>query len=267
MLNTNRKNKTCLVICVHSYRGGVGKTNIVMSIAAILSARGLCVGVMDLDIISPGAHVLLQTNGFDTSDRTLNEYLRGKCRLHDVARDVTDKMGESAVGKVYFFPCSPSPSDISLILRRGYDIEKLMNGQREVVRDFGIDVLLLDTHPGLNDETLLSMAVTDVLMLILRPDAQDFQGTSVTVEVANHLSVPALVLLINKVQDGVNKEELGKKVGELYGKPVVGVLSHTHELLDLASYGIFAVAYKDHPFCEDLNRVVDALLAVDCKGK
>ena len=62
-----------------------------------------------------------------------------------------------------------------------------------------LDYLLIDTHPGLNEETLLSITLTDVLLVVLRPDSQDDQGTSVTVEVARTLDVPRLLLLINKV--------------------------------------------------------------------
>ena len=49
----------------------------------------------------------------------------------------------------------------------------------------------MDTHPGLNEETLLSISISDVLILILRPDSQDYQGTAVTVDVSRKLQVPA----------------------------------------------------------------------------
>ena len=39
----------------------------------------------------------------------------------------------------------------------------------------------------MNEETLLSIAISDVFVLVLRPDHQDFQGTAVTVEVARKL--------------------------------------------------------------------------------
>jgi septum site-determining protein MinD len=41
----------------------------------------------------------------------------------------------------------------------------------------------------LNEETLLSILISDTLVLILRPDQQDFQGTAVTVEVARKLKI------------------------------------------------------------------------------
>ncbi len=59
-------------------------------------------------------------------------------------------------------------------------------------------MLFIDPHPGLNVETLLSLAISVVLVLILRPEKQDFQGRAVTVEIARKLNVPRLLLVVNK---------------------------------------------------------------------
>jgi len=50
--------------------------------------------------------------------------------------------------------------------------------------------LFIDTHPDLNEETLISIGISNVLAVILRPDSQDFQGTVVTVDVARKLEIP-----------------------------------------------------------------------------
>lgn len=38
-----------------------------------------------------------------------------------------------------------------------------------------LDYLFIDTHPSLNEETLLTITLTDVLLVVLRPDSQDYQ--------------------------------------------------------------------------------------------
>ena len=43
----------------------------------------------------------------------------------------------------------------------------------------------------------LVLLLPAVLLLILRPDRQDFQGTAVTVDVARRLDVPNLLLVLN----------------------------------------------------------------------
>jgi MinD-like ATPase involved in chromosome partitioning or flagellar assembly len=44
----------------------------------------------------------------------------------------------------------------------------------------------------LNEEPLLSIAISDALVIILRPDQQEFQGTAVAVDVARKLQVPEM---------------------------------------------------------------------------
>jgi MinD-like ATPase involved in chromosome partitioning or flagellar assembly len=107
-------------------------------------------------------------------------------------------------------------------------------------------MLIIDTHPGLNEETLLSIAISDTLVLILRPDQQDYQGTSVTVEVARKLGVPQMILMVNKVPSML-MNEVKQRIEKLYNCEVGVVIPHTDELMTLASSGIFAYRYPDHP--------------------
>ncbi|MFM8772990.1 MAG: MinD/ParA family protein, partial [Actinomycetota bacterium] len=194
------------VISIHSFRGGTGKSNTSSNLAAQLAARGNRVAVIDTDIQSPGIHVLF---GFsDDLDNTLNDYLWGKIPIKDAAHDVTSVVAGSTTvapgGALYLVPSSMKAGDIARVLREGYDVGTLNDGFRDLARDLQLDYLLLDTHPGLTEETLLSITLSDVLLLILRPDRQDFQGTAVTVDVARKLSVPALFLVVNKVPRGVD---------------------------------------------------------------
>ncbi|MEK9664068.1 MAG: MinD/ParA family protein, partial [Candidatus Nanopelagicales bacterium] len=162
------------VVSVHSFRGGTGKSNTTSNVAANLVALGHRVGVIDCDIQSPGIHVLF---GFDeTLDRTLNDYLWGTRPIRDVAHDITDRVsmstGVAPGGSLHLVPSSMKPGDIARILRDGYDVESLSDGMRQLARDLDLDFLFVDTHPGLNEETLLSITLSDVLLLILRPDRQ-----------------------------------------------------------------------------------------------
>jgi len=53
-------------------------------------------------------------------------------------------------------------------------------------RDLHLDFLLIDSHPGINQETLQAIAASSLLILVLRPDYQDYQGTAV-IELAPHV--------------------------------------------------------------------------------
>lgn len=257
------------IISIHSFRGGTGKSNIAANLAAIAAQQGKRVGVIDTDIQSPGIHILF---GLDEEqmDKALNDYLWGKCTVEEAAYDVgaTLKMGEGEVtvmGRdIYLIPSSLKAGEIARVLREGYDVGLLNDGFRELIGRLNLDCLFIDTHPGLNEETLLSIAISDVLLIILRPDQQDYQGTAVTVDVARKLDVPHMFLVVNKVLTSFDFAEVKEKVEETYGCQVAGVLPLSEDVVRLASAGIFCLRYPEHPFTQGLiaiaNRIMEATI-------
>lgn len=247
------------IISIHSFRGGTGKSNTSANLAYISATRGLRVGVVDTDINSPGIHVLFGMNE-DDMGHSLNDYLWGKCDIEETAHDVTASLGSAVTGKVFLIPSSIKAGEIARILREGYDVGLLNDGFQSLVKNLKLDVLIIDTHPGLNEETLLSIAISDALLLILRPDQQDYQGTSVTVEVARKLDVPQMFLLVNKTPQML-VEGMKQRVEQTYNCDVAAVIPHSDDLMTLASAGIFSMRYPDHPLTKLYNQVADRLLA------
>jgi MinD-like ATPase involved in chromosome partitioning or flagellar assembly len=197
----------------------------------------------------------------DDMGHSLNDYLWGRCSIEETAHDVTASLGPTVKGKVFLIPSSIKAGEIARVLREGYDVGLLNDGFHDLVENLKLDVLMIDTHPGLNEETLLSIAISDALIIILRPDQQDYQGTAVTVEVARKLNVPRLLLLVNKVPEVFNVDDVRARVEQTYNSEVAAVLPHSDEMMALASSGIFALQYPDHPVTVSLRQVAAKLLA------
>lgn len=257
------------IISVHSFRGGTGKSNTTANLAALFASRGLRVGVIDTDINSPGIHVLFGLHEDDIK-YSLNDYLWGKCEIEKAAHDVTALLnsdmqgGKGAIpegGKVFLTPSSIKVGEIARILREGYDVGLLNDGFQNLVRELKLDILLIDTHPGLNEETLLSVAISDALAIIMRPDQQDYQGTGVTVEVARKLDVPRMVLIVNKTPTSLDFNEVAARVQQTYNCPVGAVLPHSDEMMVLASSGVFVLRFPEHAITQKLRKVADTLLS------
>ncbi|MCB0037672.1 MAG: MinD/ParA family protein, partial [Anaerolineales bacterium] len=159
------------VVSVHSFRGGTGKSNTTANLAALLAQKGLRVAVVDTDIQSPGIYVLLRLDESEMNN-SLNDYLRGKCAIEEAAYDVTSRLEGEVSGKLYLVPSSAKTGDIVHILRESYDPGVLNDGLYDLIEALDLDVLMIDTHPGLNDETLLSITISEYLIIILRPDQQ-----------------------------------------------------------------------------------------------
>jgi septum site-determining protein MinD len=248
------------IISIHSFRGGTGKSNTTANLAAIMAAMGKRVGVVDTDIQSPGIHVIL---GLDESEmkHSLNDYLWEKCAIEETAHDVTANVGADVSGKVYLIPSSLRPGEITRILREGYDPSLLNEGFRALIDQLELDVLLIDTHPGVNEETLLSIAISDAALILLRPDQQDYLGTGVTIELARRLKVQNLLILVNKAPQSLDPVQLKEKVENAYKFPVAAIIPHSDEMMLLASMGVFAVRYPDHVISRLYKQTAEKLLA------
>jgi len=252
------------IISIHSFRGGTGKSNTTANLAVLIAAAGHRVGVVDTDIQSPGIHVIFARPASEVKF-ALNDYLWGRCDIEEAAYDVT----EAAIGnfspnadrpRLFLIPSSIDTGAIAKVLREGYDVTRLNDGFQKLVKVLDLDYLLIDTHPGVNEETLLSIAISDLLILILRPDNQDFQGTSVTVELARRLEVGEMLIVLNKVPSSANPETLREQVEAAYRAPVIGVIPLSEQVAELASSSIFINRFPDHRVTAQLRGIAERIL-------
>jgi MinD-like ATPase involved in chromosome partitioning or flagellar assembly len=218
--------------------------------------------MVDTDIQSPGIHAIF---GFDEDSigHALNDYLWGNCGIADVAHDVTRVLRQAGDvaegGAAYLVPSSIKAGDIARVLREGYDSELLNEGIETLGEELSLDYVFVDTHPGLNEETLISMSIADNLIIILRPDRQDYQGTSVTVDVAQKLDVPGLLLVVNKVPAALDAAAVRREVEKTYGAPVAGVLPLSEDMVELGSSGLFTLRFPAHPWSTEVQAIARQL--------
>jgi MinD-like ATPase involved in chromosome partitioning or flagellar assembly len=253
------------IVSIHSFRGGTGKSNTTANLAAQVALAGKRVGVVDTDIQSPGIHVLFGLDE-ESMGHTLNEFLRGDCSIEDVALYIGDNVGDAEgrqklKGKdLWLVPSSINGREISNIVRYSYDVNKLNAGLQTIRKVLKLDYLFIDTHPGLNEETLLSIAFSDILIIILRPDNQDFQGTAVTVDIARSLDVPSLYLVVNKYLTRYDPNQIKETVEQFYNAEVAGVMPLTEDMVDLASGDIFSLRYPNHLWSRQIRGVAERIL-------
>lgn len=254
------------IVSIHSFRGGTGKSNTAANLAAQIALTGKRVGIVDTDIQSPGIHVLF---GLDENKmgKTMNDFLHGKAAIQEIGFNIGENTGDEEgraklKGKtLWLFPASIRGREISQILREGIDFNKLNEALQSAVSEFNLDYLFIDTHPGLNEETLLSIATSDILIIILRPDNQDIQGTSVTVDIARSLDVPNLFLLVNKALPKYNFAALQDQIQNQFNATVTGILPLSFDMAENASKDLFSLRFPDHEWSKSLMGVVDFILA------
>ncbi|GIV97449.1 MAG: CDP-3, 6-dideoxy-D-glycero-L-glycero-4-hexulose-4-reductase [Herpetosiphonaceae bacterium] len=245
------------IISIHSFRRGTGKSTVTANLAALLALDGWRVGVIDTNIQAPSLHILF---GLDDTELvySLNDYLLGECMMIQAAYNVAPHLGIN--GTITLIPSSTHPKEVIRILRDGYDSDRLEAGIDELAVMFKLDVLLIDTCPGLTEETLRSIIISDLVLLVMRPDQQDYQGTGVTIEVARKLETSRLALLVNNLPPHFDPAQVRDQVQQVYNVEMAGVLHHSGEMLSLGSTDIFTLRYPNHPLTAELRRIANELI-------
>ncbi len=229
------------------------------NLATAIAATGKRVAIIDTDVQSPGIHVLFGLlEGAITL--ALNDYLWQQCTLSEAAYDVTPDALQNGPGRVFLVPSSIKLGEIARVLREGYEVAHLIRGINQFSAAYQLDYLLIDTHPGIHEETLLSMAISHELLILLRPDRQDLQGTAVTLQVARSLSAPKLSLIINKLLGQYDPAEVQQQIAEKFQAPVLGVFPMSEDMVRLASEGIFVLKFPHHPYTQALKQVAAAVM-------
>lgn len=234
------------VVAIHSFRGGTGKSNLTANLAYCCASQGARVGIIDTDIQSPGIHVLFGL-GEAVTKYCLNDYLKSKCSIKETVYDVSERLSLPE-GSISLIPSRLNATAIVGMLKEGFDVQRLSTAFSDLSTGLKLDVLLVDTHPGIEEDTLLSIALCDILVVILRPDEQDYLGTAVTFEIARRMEVPQTLLIANRVPPELDMDQLSAKLEKTYKVPVIGVLPFSYGLMMAQSKQVYSFASPNDPF-------------------
>jgi septum site-determining protein MinD len=246
------------IISIHSFRRGVGKSSLTANLAALMVLQGCRVALIDTDFQAPGAHLFFGLSDGEIT-HTLNDYLWDRCDILSTVQDVTTRIGTETTGKLFLVPASTQVVDVIQMLRAPLNIDRYTEGLEKLGKELALDILLVDTPAGLNEDTLLTIAVSNTLVLVLHPDKQDFQGIAVTVDVARRLQVPAIHLVLNDTAETLNVEDARLQLEQTYHCGGGIVLNHTEELMVLASSRLFVLCYPQHPLTTRIKELAEHL--------
>lgn len=122
------------LIPIASGKGGVGKSLIASTTALVTSERGKDVGLLDLDLHGPSAHVILGAEDLDFPEEEKGVL-------------PTEVAGIEFMSSVYYSQDKPSPL-------RGGDISDSIKELLSITRWGSLDYLFVDMPPGVGDEIL-----------------------------------------------------------------------------------------------------------------
>jgi MinD-like ATPase involved in chromosome partitioning or flagellar assembly len=250
------------IISIHSFRRGTGKSILSANLGVLLALAGYRTGLIDIDVASPSLQLLFGLGEADMK-HTVSEYLLGLCSIGETVYDATRGLNLPGEGRLFLIPSSLKPGQIARVMRQDYDIELLNDAFQRLIHDLHLDVLVVDTRAGINDDALLTFAISYSLAVIIRPDKRDYQGTGIILGVARQLNVPRVSLVINQVPPRYDPDIVREKAEQTFGCDVVAALPHSSRLMALGSAGIFCLRYPDDSLTLQLWQLMTHLADTD----
>ncbi|MCZ6836935.1 MAG: MinD/ParA family protein [Planctomycetota bacterium] len=180
-------------IAVCSGKGGVGKSNLAVNLAVLLSRMGKKVCLLDADLGLANIDVLCNI----TPKRTLEHVVDGKCELPDVAL--------LAPGG---FRLIPGGSGVARLANLDPGRRHTLLKQLSVI-DRVADFIIIDTGAGLNPNVLSFAGAANIVLVTTTPEPPaitDAYGMVKTL--LRHLPELKLEIVVNMVQS----EQEGKEV-------------------------------------------------------
>lgn len=174
------------VVCIHSARGGVGKSTLTALLARALSRTGLTVGVIDLD---PKGNLL--SIHHQSATITTDDFTRLPARMDEIAF----KESLASVDEWFLLPSGRA--------RDGLDDKTL----RQLVYQFSryFDVTLIDTSPSAAS-TYSALGLADYVVFVMTPEWMAFKRFLEEYELVRHLKSPERVAVaVNRIRRKVSE--------------------------------------------------------------
>ena len=252
------------VICVHSSRGGTGKTLIALNIAATYASMGKSVALLDLDFRAPSLYTVFEAARRQLVTEWTNDFLDCRASIEDVLVDVTDEY--DLKGRLLVGFADPSIDAIRQYSEKGKKwqmkaLKKMLNLKRDL-KD--LDRVVLDTSPGVHYSSVNAVVSSDISVIVVTMDELDVAGARrMLVELYDAFDKKTAIVL-NKVTPYMLFSEDDRKrtltrIEEMFKKPVVGIIPCYCDVLLASRLKIFALERPEHPFARTMHEVVNAL--------
>lgn len=250
-------------LAFHSYKGGTGKTSIVVNVGALYARQGASVCLMDYDFRAPSLNVLFKAK----PKFWLNDYLEGKCGIVDTLVDESERFNLS--GKLWVGFSNPSLEAMKDVMSkdRRWEVKaltKTLAGKKEIIEKKGVDYLIFDTSPGAQYSSINALAGADLVSLVMKADEFDLEGTKELSKGVYEALGRKSCLVLNKIPleqiaAGGGAEKFGKQIESDVGLPLVGMIPCMCELMAYGGKTIYTIEKPDHAFSKSLAEIAETL--------
>jgi len=253
-----------LIIALHSYKGGTGKTLFSVNLAILFAKMGKKVCLLDLDLRAPSIHSIFK-NG---TEYWVNDYLNKACKIEKVLADCTSK--DMAKGKLFVGLANPSTEAIREMESkdRKWEMEalcRLFSLKTFLLNDMHLDYVFFDTSPGLQYSSINAIVSADIVLVVMSTDKSDVEGTQRMIHDLYELFDKKTGIIMNKVPfEYLSLKPLENNSMKLaiHQLPIVGVVPCSCDVLDAGGNCLFASEKPNHPFTKTLQEIATNLAVI-----
>lgn len=222
-------------LAVISGKGGVGKTSVVVNLAAALKKKDMQVGIFDADVHGPSVPKMV---GIKTKMRDM---LHGSHGIDPVSTDHGLKV--MSVALIW-------PTDMTPIMWRGQYKARVLRQFLSSIKWHELDFLLVDLPPGTGDEPITimkSIPGLDGLIVVTTPQEISTIVCSKAINAAKELNAPIIGLIENMNsyccpgcgrQEFLFGKEKGEKLANTFKIPFLGGIPLDGQYSDAADEGV-----------------------------
>lgn len=253
------------MISIHSSRGGTGKSLISSNISAILASKGKNVALLDFDFRAPSLQTIFQAK--NNTRKWVNDYLDGKARIGDVMMDLTDRYKTRGRFMVGF--ANVEMDAMREIARKDRKwqmraLKRIMAMKEELADQFGIEIVVIDTSPGVQYSSVNAVVSSDVCVIISSMDLLDLEGAQRMVKDLYEPFEKKTFILVNKATPHMfvkedSQSSLVESIKSLFTQPLIAIIPCYCDILLAQRVSLFALDKPEHPFSWALSEVAKRL--------
>ncbi len=245
-------------IAIISGKGGVGKTSVVVNLAAAMRKKDMVVGIFDADVHGPSVPKMV---GVKTEMRDI---LHGSHGIDPVVTEHGLKI--MSVGLIW-------PSDSTPVMWRGQYKARVLRQFLSSIKWHEMDFLFVDLPPGTGDESITimkSIPDLDGMVVVTTPQEISTIVCSKAINAAKELNAPILGLIENmntyqcpdcgRVEHFFGKDK-GERLARTFDIPFLGGIPLDGQYSEAADTGVPIVfKYPESLTAQAMLKIADKLI-------
>ena len=242
-----------MIITLHSYKGGTGKTLLSVNLAMIYASRGKRVCLLDMDLRAPSLSSAFNNN----KGYWVNDYLNRVCEIDSVLNDCTPNYVKE--GKLFVGLANPATEAIREMTAKNRKWEmaalgRLFNLKTSLLDKMRFDYVILDSSPGLQYSSINAIVAADLALVVTTIDKSDVQGTQRMIQDLYDLFEKKTGIVVNKVPEAFLSGRNPVKL-ETHQLPIVGLVPCSCDILRCGGEYLFAFERPEHTITKTLQEI------------